>query len=182
MSPRNIHAAYHSGPQPGEALRNIDGPDILLSRFEPTSLLTHKSGFLHDVINQSSTADLYFFSMDAAQQELETIREEVEETCAVANDVEPVPESAYSETFSFLTRIHYNIPLPDMMWLEDGGIGLEWRPGNGIVTMSLYGDNHITFVAILGNQYEISGTCPLSDSRLLPSFLATLPLLFRRRM
>lgn len=182
MNPRNIHADYRSGDQPGEALRHIDNPDILPSRSELTSLLTHKSGFLHDVINHSSTADLYFFSMDTAQRELAAIREEVEDTCVVANDVEPVPESAYRETFSLLTRIHHNIPMPDIMWLEDGGIGLEWRPGDGIVTMSLYGDNHVTFVAILGNQHEIAGTCPLSDSRILPSFLATLPLLFRQRM
>ena len=181
MNLRNIHPEYHSGAQSSEALINIDGPDIFPSRSEFTSLLTHKSRFLHDVINHSSTADLYFFSMDTAQQELAAIREEVEETCAVANDVEPVPESAYSETFSLLTRIHYNIPMPDMMWLEDGGIGLEWRPGDGIVTMSLYGDEHVTFVAILNNQHKIAGTCPLTDSRLLPSFLATLPLLFRVR-
>ena len=182
MSPRNINAEHHLGLQPREALKNIDVLDILPSRSEPTSLLTRKSEFPHEVINQSSTADIYFFSMDTAQRELEAIREEVEKTCAVANDVEPVPESAYSETSSLLKRTSHNIPMPDMMWLEDGGIGLEWRPGNGIVTMSLYGDNHVTFVAILGNQHEISGTCPLSDSRLLPSFLATLPLLFRRRM
>lgn len=182
MNLRNIHAEYHPGAQPGEALRHIDSPDILPSRSELTSLPTYKSGFLHDVINHSSTADLYFFSMDTAQRELAAIREEIEETCAVANDVEPVPELAYKEAFSLLTRIHYNIPMPDMMWLEDGGIGLEWRPGDGIVTMSLYGDAHVTFVAILGNQHEIAGTCPLSDSRILPSFLATLPLLFRQRM
>ena len=116
------------------------------------------------------------------QRELDEIREEVEETCAVANDVYRVPESAYEETLALLEQMPADIPMADLMWLEDGGIGLEWRPGDGIVTMSLYGDNHVTFVAILGNQHEIAGTCPLSDSRILPSFLATLPLLFRRRM
>ena len=113
------------------------------------------------------------------QRELNEIREEVEETCAVASDIESVPEPAYAETFFLLQQIPRDIPMPDMMWLEDSGIGLEWRPGDGIVTMSLYGDAHVIFVAILGNQHEISGTCPLSDSRILPSFLATLPLLFR---
>ena len=107
------------------------------------------------------------------QRELDEIREEVEETCKVASDVSPVPQQAYDETSTLLKRISHDIPMPDMMWLEDGGIGLEWRPGDGIVTMSLYGDNHVTFVAILGDQHEIAGTCPLSDSRILPSFLAT---------
>ena len=116
------------------------------------------------------------------QRELDEIREEVEETCKVASDVSSVPQQAYDETSTLLKRISHDIPMPDMMWLEDGGIGLEWRPGDGIVTMSLYGDNHVTFVAILGDQHEIAGTCPLSDSRILPSFLATLPLIFRQRM
>ena len=116
------------------------------------------------------------------QRELDEIREEIEETCKVASDVSPVPQQAYDETSTLLKRISHDIPMPDVMWLEDGGIGLEWRPGDGIVTMSLYGDNHVTFVAILGDQHEIAGTCPLSDSRILPSFLATLPLLFRQRM
>ena len=113
------------------------------------------------------------------QRELDEIREEIKETCAVAKDVSPAPESAYNETVSLLEQIPRDVPMPDMMWLEDGGIGLEWRPGDGIVTMSLYGDNLVTFVTVLDDQYEIAGTCPLSDTILLPSFLATLPILFR---
>ena len=156
-------------------------PDIPLSATGSSHLQTHKYGFPHEVINQSSAADFYFFPMDKVQRELDEIREEVKETCTVADDVYRVPESAYSETLSLLTRVHRNIPMPDVMWLEDGGIGLEWRPGNGIVTMSLYGDEHVTFVAILSNQHKIAGTCPLTDSSVLPGFLATLPLLFRRK-
>lgn len=113
------------------------------------------------------------------QRELDGIREEVAETCAVATDVEPVPEQAYAETSSLLEQIPRDIPMPDLMWLEDGGIGLEWRPGDGIVTMSLYGDAHVNFVVVLGDQHEIAGTCPLSDPFLLPNFLTTLPVLFR---
>ena len=69
------------------------------------------------------------------QSELDKIREEVEETCAVAGDVYPVSKSAYNETLSLLEQMPRDIPMPDMMWLEDGGIGLEWRPGEGIATM-----------------------------------------------
>ena len=126
----------------------------------------------------SSATALYSFSLDEVQQELEEIREEVEETCAAVDDASIVPESAYDETVSLLEQMQDNIPIPDMMWLEDGGIGLEWRPESGIVTMSLYGDNHVTVVAILGNQREIAGTCSLSDNVILPAFLTILRLLF----
>ena len=91
------------------------------------------------------------------QGELDEIREEVTETCAVISEVEPVPESASAETLSLLEQTPRNIPMPDMMWLEDGGVGLEWRPKEGIATMSLYGDNHVTFGAAWGRSCEIWG-------------------------
>ena len=114
-------------------------------------------------------------------EELNEVREEVKETCEIDSDVSPVPEQAYEETLNLLKRIHSNVPTPDIMWLERGGIGLQWSPENSIVTMSLYGDNHVNFVAILGKQHEIAVTCPLSDQLLLPSFLEILPILLQKR-
>ena len=131
------------------------------------------------VLDPSSVAALYSFSLDDALRELKDIREEVEETCAVADDVRVVPESAYDETLSLLKGMLHNTPMPDMMWLEDGGIGLEWRPGNGIATMSLYGDGHVIYGAFFNNKREISGICALSDPAFLPGFLTTLSRLFR---
>ena len=113
------------------------------------------------------------------QRELEDIREEVEETCALADDVKAVPESAYDETLCLLKRIPRNIPMPDMMWLEDGGIGLEWRPGNGIATMGIYGDNLVIYGAFFSDKREVEGICSLSDTALLQGFLTTLKNLFQ---
>ena len=56
------------------------------------------------------------------QRELDEIREEVEETCKVASDIRPVPQQAYDETSVLLKRISPCIPMPDLMWLEDGGL------------------------------------------------------------
>lgn len=113
------------------------------------------------------------------QRELDEIRKEVEETCAVAEDVYRVPESAYEETFSLLEQMPRDIPIPDMMWLEDGGIGLEWRPGDSIATMSLYGDGLVVYGAFSTKNREISGVCPLADAAFLPGFLTTLTRLFQ---
>ena len=108
------------------------------------------------------------------QSELDEIREEVEETCAVVGDVYPVPESAYNETLSLLEQMPRDIPMPDMMWLEDGGIGLEWRPGEGIATMSLYGDGLVVYGVFFSKDREIAGICPLVDAAFLQGFIATL--------
>lgn len=113
------------------------------------------------------------------QRELDEIRKEVEETCAVVEDVYRVPESAYEETFSFLEQMPRDIPMPDMMWLEDGGIGLEWRPEDSIATMSLYGDGLVVYGAFSTKNRKISGVCPLVDAAFLPGFLTTLARLFQ---
>ena len=118
------------------------------------------------------------FSLEDVLRELEEIREEVEETCAAADNVRTVPESAYKETLCLLKMLQQDLPLPDMMWAEDGGIGLEWRPGSGIATMSLYGDNLVVYGAFFNDKREVDGICSLSDNVLFEGFITTLKDLF----
>ena len=131
-----------------------------------------------DALDPSSRASLYSFSMDDALRELKDIRQEAEEAYALDNEIDPVPDSAYDETLCVLKQIHCEIPMPDIMWSEDGGIGLEWRPGNGIATMSLYGDNLVIYGAFFNNKRQVEGICTLSDTVLLEGFVTTLRTLF----
>ncbi len=111
------------------------------------------------------------------QRELDEIRTEVKEICAVDNDVEPIPESAYHDAYLLLEILfNYNIPIPDIGWLIDGGIGFEWRSQNvkGIGTMSIYGDDQVVYGASLGDSRRIKGTCTLTDTVLLVRFLPML--------
>lgn len=119
------------------------------------------------------------FSLEDALRELEDIREEVEETCAADDNVRAVPQLAYKETLCLLKQLQHDLPLPDMMWAEDGGIGLEWRPGSGIATMSLYGGNLVIYGAFFNNKCEFDGICSLSDTVLLEGFITTLKNLFQ---
>ena len=111
------------------------------------------------------------------QRELDEIRQEVEEACTLDNEIDPVPNSAYYDTFSVLGILFYNnAPMPDIGWLMDGGIGFEWRStdGKGIGTMSIYGDNQVVYGASLGNKRRVKGTCVLDDSVLSVNFLQIL--------
>ena len=112
--------------------------------------------------------------MRQARQQMEEIRQEAVPAHASNNEIDPIPDSAYEETLDLLEKMPHNVPLPDIMWNEDGGIGLEWRPENGIVTMSLYGDNHVIYGAFFGDKREVEGICTLSDTALLQGFLTTL--------
>ena len=64
------------------------------------------------------------------------------------NEIDPVPDSAYDDTFYILEILFdSNVPMPDMGWLVDGGIGLEWcsQHFEGIGTISIYGDNKVIY-------------------------------------
>ena len=114
------------------------------------------------------------------QHELDEIRQEAEEACATDNEIDPVPDSAYRDAYLLLEILYdYNVPMADIGWLVDGGIGFEWRPGNGIATMSIYGDGLVVYGASLGNERRVKGTCSLSDPILLPNFLKTLSTAFQ---
>ena len=125
-----------------------------------------------------TVVDQHFFSVNARQQ-MEEIRQEAMEAHASNNEMDPIPDSAYEEALSLLKQMPRNVPMPDIMWTEDGGIGLEWRPENGIVTMSLYGDNHVIYGAFFCDKREVEGICTLSDTALLRGFLTTLRNLYQ---
>ena len=127
----------------------------------------------------SATANLRLSWLDGAARQLQEIRLEVEKACELDSETEVVPESAYDEAYFLLNVLHPVIPMPDIMWLEDGGIGLEWRPGDGIATMSLYGDGLVVYGAFFTDNREVSGICPLSDAAFLQGFLTTLGSLFQ---
>ena len=132
----------------------------------------------------SATANLRLSCLDGADRQLREIRLEVEEACELDSKTEVVPESAYGEArflLFLLNASHPAIPMPDIMWLEDGGIGLEWRSGDGIATMSLYGDELVVYGAFFTDNREVSGVCPLSDAAFLQGFLTTLGSLFQCR-
>ena len=118
------------------------------------------------VTNPFSVADLDFSWLTEAVEQLKEIYEEVLEACTLDNEVDPVPDSAYHNAFWLLTLLdHDNVPIPDIGWLMDGGIGFEWRSQNikGIGTMSIYGDNQVVYGASLGSGHKEKGTCKLTD-------------------
>lgn len=111
------------------------------------------------------------------QHELKEIRQEAAEAYASDNEIDPVPDSAYDNASDLLEILFdHSIPVPDIGWLIDGGIGFEWRSQHvkGIGTMSIYGDNKVIYGASLGSGHKEKGTCELTDLVKLTRFLPTL--------
>ena len=112
--------------------------------------------------------------MDDALRELEKTRQVAEEAYASDDQIDPVPNSAYDDARVLLKILHRNVPMPDIGWAEDGSIGLEWRPGDGIATMGVYGDNLVIYSAFFNDKREVEGICSLSDSVFLKGFVTIL--------
>ena len=125
-------------------------------------------------LDHSSVTDPDSFSMDDALRELEKTRQVAEEAYASDDQIDPVPNSAYDDARVLLKILHRNVPMPDIGWAEDGSIGLEWRPGDGIATMGVYGDNLVIYSAFFNDKREVEGICSLSDSVFLKGFVTIL--------
>ena len=119
-----------------------------------------------------------FLSLEDALRELEETRQDAEEAYASDDQIDPVPNSAYDDARVLLKILHRNVPIPDIGWAEDGSLGFEWRPGNGIATMGVSGDNLVIYGAFFSNKCEFDGICSLSDTVLLEGFITTLRNLF----
>ena len=109
------------------------------------------------------------------QHELDEIRQEAEAAYALDKEIDPIPDSAYDDA-SFLLEVffNYDIPMPHIGWAEDGSIGFEWRPHNGIATVGIYGDNHLIYGVFFQETRQADGVCSLMDTVLLEGFLETL--------
>ena len=114
------------------------------------------------------------------QRELDEIRQEVDDARASDNEIVYVPDSVYRNAYLLLEILYdWDIPMADIGWLMDGGIGFEWRStdGKGIATMSIYGDNQVVYGVSLGSKCKAKGTCFLTDLAALVWFFPTLKVL-----
>ena len=141
-------------------------------------LLVKEAAVEKEMLDLSSVVTPDVFSLEGSLRELQEVREDAEEAYASDDQIDPVPDSAYVDAHVLLELLHRNLPMPDMMWSEDGGLGFEWRPGSGIATISLYGDNLAIYGAFFDDKRQVDGICSLSDTVLLQGFLTTLRNLF----
>ncbi len=154
-------------------------PDAQLSTTYGGGLQTHEYDLpMQDELGRLGlfpVVDLHFLFSDNVLRHLEEIRLEAEKAYASDSDIDPILDSAYDDAHLLLQKLlQRNIPMPEIGWAEDGSLGFEWRPGNGIATMGLYGDNLVIYGAFFEDKRQVEGICALSDTAMLSGFLTTL--------
>ena len=106
---------------------------------------------------------------------LQRVRAEAEEERRLNLELDAIPDAAYEDVKRFFQAIDISdygvlgqiIPLPDVMPLNNGAIGLEWREGQKIFTLSFAGDGHIVFAGIFSAENHARGILTFSTPHLL---------------
>lgn len=106
---------------------------------------------------------------------LQKVRTEAEEERRLNLELDAIPEAAYKDVEGFFNAIDISdygvlgqiMPLPDVMPLNNGAIGLEWREGQKIFTLSFGGDGHIVFAGIFSTESQTRGIFTFSTPHLL---------------
>ena len=106
---------------------------------------------------------------------LQKVRLEAEEERRLDRELDAIPETAYNDVEGFFKSIYKSdygelyqiVPLPDIMPLDDGEIGLEWREEQKIFTLSFGGDGHIVFAGIFSAESQARGIFTFSTAHLL---------------
>ena len=142
-------------------------------------LQTHKSDLpMRDDLGRFGLfpgVDLHFLLSDNVLRHLKEIRSEAEKAYASDSEIDPIQDSAYDDAYLLLQKLlQRNIPMPEIGWAADGSLGFEWRPGNGIATMGIYGDSLVIYGAFFEDKRQVEGVCALSDGVMLSGFLETL--------
>ena len=120
-------------------------------------------------------ANLDDFDSEHLAIALQKVRAEAEEERRIDSELDAIPESAFGDVERFLKVVNKfdagasgrAIRFPDIMPLDNGEIGLEWREGQKIFTLSFSGDGHIVFAGIFGAESKARGIFTFSLSHLL---------------
>ena len=106
---------------------------------------------------------------------LQKVRAEAVEERRLDPELDAIPETAFEDVERFLKAVNKVssdafgnvVRFPDMMSLDDGEIGLEWREGRKIFTLSFGGDGHIVFAGIFSAESKARGILTFSTHHLI---------------
>lgn len=106
---------------------------------------------------------------------LQRVRVEAEEERRLDPELDGIPAAAYQDVERFLKTLQKSdhgtlgriASLADIMPLENGEIGLEWREGQKIFTLSFAGYGNIVFAGIFSAESQARGILTFSTPHLL---------------
>ena len=129
----------------------------------------------HADTDEHSRTDSSGLDSQDIEKALQKVRAEAEEERRLDPELDAIQESAFEDVERFLKAVNKSdggtfghiMRFPDMMPLDDGEIGLEWREGQKIFTLSFGGDGHIVFAGVFSAESQVRGILTFSRPHLL---------------
>ena len=90
------------------------------------------------------------FRSEEFEMKIRILAKQAEEIASSEGGV-PFSEKVANDALFVFHAIPSTVVWPDLIWLEDGGLSLEWqKPGGIVLSVSIYGDSHVIWGALLG--------------------------------
>ena len=129
----------------------------------------------HADTDEHSRTDSSGLDSQDIEKALQKVRAEAEEERRLDPELDAIQEPVYKDVGRFLRTIYASdygtigrfVSLADVMPLDNGEIGLEWREGERIFTLSFGGDGHIVFAGIFGEESQARGILTFSTPHLI---------------
>ena len=109
---------------------------------------------------------------------VEQQREAQEEHNKYPDDCDPPEDNAYTDALTVLHLMPNNLEVPDIMWLPNGGCGMEWRPPNGIATLGCYGNEIAVYGMTHGDKNDMSGHANINKPLYIRAFFESIKLAY----
>ena len=131
--------------------------------------------FAHVDFDEQSRTDSSGLDSQDIEKALQKVRAEAEEERRIDPELDAIHETVYKDVDRFLRTIYASdygtigrfVSLADIMPLDNGEIGLEWREGQNIFTLSFGGDGHIVFAGIFSAENHARGILTFSTPHLI---------------
>ena len=128
----------------------------------------------HEDLSELVPTALDDFDSQHIEQALQIVQTEAEEERRLDPELDAIQETAYKDVGRFLRTIYTSgygaigrfMSLADIMPLDNGEIGIEWREGQKIFTLSFGGDGHIVFAGIFSEESQARGILTFSTPHL----------------
>lgn len=154
------------------------GRNVLIGKSIPVGEQMRTKGSwikVHTDSDEYSQTDRSGIDSQDIDKALQKVRTEAEEERRLDPELDSIPETAYKDVEGFFKTVykpgygmlHQMIPLPDIMPLDDGEIGLEWRKGQKIFTLSFGGDGHIVVAGIFSEESRVRGILTFSANHVV---------------
>jgi hypothetical protein len=133
------------------------------------------SGQTINDIGATTGKSSYYFDLQHARKILREVMLESQQLSEDDEGSTAISAEAYQEAETMLRLVRSQLPMPDITWLPDGGIGFEWRTNaDNVFTVSFYGNGKAIYAALHGQGNEVSGigSFPYSSDVMFTAFLA----------